>query len=185
MPPVKPIRVIDIAKELNLATSTIIEFLEQNSYPVERSHHSPLLPEILEEINSEYGSGRTIAAIAQLTEKASGWVKENQETAAKIRKKWRDKSERMKLKRERARRMIEGREKKRVVQEQFAESQRKFESAMRTTITASEKFDGRISPSPLDLEIIQKAITLPPENKMELLKHMRGFRQFSQNLQSH
>ena len=48
----KPIRIIDVSKKLNLSTSTIIIFLKQNCYPVERSHHTPLLPEMLDEIGS-------------------------------------------------------------------------------------------------------------------------------------
>lgn len=172
MSSIKPVRIIDIARKLKLSTSTIIDFLESNCYPVERSHHTPLLFEILDEIASEFGSGPSIVLLTQLAEESKRWEVDYKETAEKIRNTWRVKTERLTLKRERARKVMEGRERSRALREKYEEKKYQFASAMQTVIKPSTNGSGIVKVDYLHLEIIERALALNQNDKQRLYKYL-------------
>ena len=170
---VRPVRIIDIARNLKLSTTTIIEFLERNSYPVHRSHHTVLLPEILEEIASEFGSGRNMVVLNQLIEESSKWVDENSDTAQEIIDNYHRKRDRMRVKRERSRKVIEGREKAHLKRERLAAQKKEFTSVMQSLTEMSNKKNGKIKTEAIDLEIIRCALALLPKRKTTFLEYLR------------
>lgn len=174
MAPAKPVRVIDVSRKLNLATSTIIDFLGDRGYPVERSHHSPLIKEVLQEVLAEYvtdGSQPVIEAFNQCTEL---WEKEHGEIAVKIRQKYYKGRDRIEQRRERARRVMEGRERARAVRERAELKKQKFSSAMQSVSESANVFDGRILPGFLALEIIRRALALDQSKKQQFIRQLRN-----------
>jgi hypothetical protein len=176
----KPVRIIDISRKLNLSTSTIIEFLEGLNYPVERSHHTPLLPEIFSEITKEFASGNySQEIIKQFAEESKIWEKEHVESAEKFRQSYKFKMERMLKRRERSRKVIEGRERARQMRVQYETRLNKIATAMRSTVIPSDERDGRIRVNPIQLEIIQLALALETNKKINFLKYLRKISDFT------
>lgn len=173
MAPAKPVRVIDVSRKLNLATSTIIEFLSDRGYPVERSHHSPLIMEVLQEVLSEYVPGGSKSVIESFSESSATWEKEHKDIAGSIRQKYFKGRDRIEQRRERARRVMEGRERARVVREQTELKKQQFTSTMQSVSETASFFDGRINPGFMSLEIIHRALALDPDRKQQFLNQLR------------
>jgi len=169
MPSNKPIRIIDISRKLNLATSTIIDFLEQKSYPVDHSHHTPLTADIVDEIKAEFDSGKFYTVLTEFTKSAAVWEKENILVVDKIKTKWNRRAERMRLKQERSKKVIEGREKSRIIREIRQDEVKEYESAMKSVREPTDGFDGRIKITHLQLEIIRQALALDENQKGNFL----------------
>jgi len=169
MPSNKPIRIIDISRKLNLATATIIDFLEKRSYPVDRSHHTQLTADILDEIKVEFGSGKFHTVLSEYEKSAEVWEKENLLTVDRIKTKWKNRAEKMRLKQERSQRVIEGREKSRIMREIRHDETKKYDSVMQSVRTSMDGFDGRIQVTHLQLEIIRLALALNETHKNNLL----------------
>ncbi|MBU0508444.1 translation initiation factor IF-2 [bacterium] len=58
MPAEKPKKVYQVAKELNVATPAIVEFLEDHGFDVPKKHMSPLTPDMYEEIIRKFDPAR-------------------------------------------------------------------------------------------------------------------------------
>lgn len=169
----RPVRIIDISRSLNLSTATLIDFLERNGYPVKRAHHTVLLPDILEEISSEFASGRDLVTLTQLIEESNRWVVEHRDSAEEISQVFIRRQARLRVRRERARRVIEGRKRARLKRERREIQQLEFASIMGSLADIDGNHKGKINPAPLDLEIIHQALALVPSKKMSLLRYLR------------
>jgi len=170
----KPVRVFDISRKLNLATSTVIDFLAKRGYPVERSHHTPLITDILGEVMSEYGIQADSLIAEKFSEEADLWEREHSDAADKIRQKYQRGKDRMLQRQERSRRVIEGRERARIHRERREQKRQKLAQTMKSTIEyQSAAADGRIPVSYLDLEIIHRALALEIAKKKMFLNQLR------------
>lgn len=173
MAPAKPVRVIDVSRKLNLATSTIIDFLGDRGYPVERSHHSPLIKEVLQEVLSEYVTDGSQSVAEAFSQSSELWEKDHGEIAVKIRQKYYKGRDRIDQRRERARRVMEGRERARAFREQSELKKQRFSNAMQSVSESVTVFDGRILPGFLSLEIIRRALALDQNKKQQFLNQLR------------
>ncbi|NQS97093.1 MAG: hypothetical protein HQ591_01425 [candidate division Zixibacteria bacterium] len=169
-----PVRIIDISRKLNLSTATLIDFLERNGYPVKRAHHTVLLPDILEEITSEFASGRDLVILTQLIEESNQWVIEHQNSAEEIRQVYLQRQARLRVKHQRARRVMEGRNRARLQREQLELQQQEFAAIMKSLANIDSNHDGKIQPASIDLEIIHQALALTPNKKMSFLRYLRN-----------
>jgi len=75
----------------------------------------------------------------------------------------------MRLKQERSQRVIEGREKSRIMREIRHDETKKYDSVMQSVRTSMDGFDGRIQVTHLQLEIIRLALALNETHKNNLL----------------
>lgn len=173
MPSAKPIRVIDVSKKLNLATTTVILFLKQNCYPVDRSHHTPLIPEMLNEIALEFGTGRSLTMLSQLIESSKRWENEHRESAASIRQIYQKGLARLKQKQTRAKKVKAGREKAKFRRQELERKITHFSMAMRTVSDTGADIDGRIKIDPIQLEIIHRALRLDTDHKLKFAKFLQ------------
>jgi hypothetical protein len=169
----KPVRIIDIARLLKLSTATIIDFLGKNCYPVERSHHTPLTSEALSQIANEFCSKSDSIMISQLLNGAQIWENAHKETALQIKQQQQQGLERYALRRQRAEKVIAGRERMRILRQQFAEEREKASALYSTTSSPMAGGDGRITPDFLKLEIIQKALSLEEKGKINFLNFLK------------
>jgi hypothetical protein len=171
----KPIRVIDICKNLNLATATVIEFLKKKHYPVERLHHTPLLPDILNDIARELAGGYNIAIFDKMLAEARGWETEHSEIANDMRQSYQTSIAKSKLRQERTQKMIAGRERARITREKFETLRQQYGLTMKSLVEAeASSGDGRIAICPLQMELIRRSIALKPYKKIELLNYLRS-----------
>ncbi len=175
MPSAKPIRVIDVSKKLNLATTTVILFLKNNCYPVERSYHTPLLHEILGEIALEFGTGRSLVTISQLIEDSKLWESAHQDSAARIRDIYRKGLKRLKEKRDRAQKVRVGRERAKMMRQEFERRLVQFDTAMKSVVNLDSEGDGKIRASLIQLEIIHRALALDNDKKQKFVKYLQRF----------
>ncbi len=174
MPSAKPVRVIDISRQLNLATSTIIDFLSVRGYPVDRSHHTPLLKEILDETLEEFGAGKDILVLRKFSDDAVSWEREHQDAADKLRNKYIRGKEKLAKKKERARKVIEGKERARMIKKQVEVVKQRFQQTMQSVAeNVDDDWDGRIQITPLELEIIQRALALEADKKTQVVNKLR------------
>jgi len=173
MPSAKPVRVIDIARILKVSTSTILDYLADKGYPIDRSHHTPLIQEVLGNLLTEYGASGDSQVSKKFTDDTLEWEKEHQDIAEKIRSKFFKGKERLLQRRERSKRVIEGRERARLQRQQTEQRKIKFSQTMRTVSEVAAGNNGRISPCPLSLEIIQKSLALEAAKKQQFLHYLR------------
>ncbi len=174
MLPAKPVRVFDISKKLNLATSTVIEFLAKRGYPVERLHHTPLITDILKEVLTANGVQSDSLVAEKFNKDAEIWEQEHRDIADTIRQKYLHGKDRIQQRQERSRRVIEGRERARIQREQKELKREKISQKMKTAVEVEfVKTDGRIPVSPLDLEIIHRALALEIGKKKAFLNQLR------------
>lgn len=173
MPSAKPVRVIDIARKLKLSTSTILDYLADKGYPVDRSHHTTLIIDVLNSMLTEYGAGGDSQIIKKFTDDAVEWEQEHSDVAEKIRSKFYKGKERLQQRKERSKRVIEGRERARIVRQQTEQRKVKFAETMRSVAPSEDNRNGRISPCPLSLEIIHRALALEAAKKTHFLQYLR------------
>lgn len=173
MPNVKPVRVIDISRNFNIATSTVISFLSARGYPVERLHHTPLLEDILNMVLREYKIALDSELNLRLLGDAKQWELEHTDTAVKIREKYHKGKSRLEQKQERAKKVMAGREKARQIREQVKKRKEEVSQVMQSVSEQSGHGDGRIPVSPLSLEIIHRALALDHSKKKLFLKQLR------------
>ena len=173
----KPVRVIDVSKELKIATSTIIEFLKNNNYPVDRSYHTPLLPEILAQIGLEFANDGQVLIITQLRKTSKTWEAKHSEQAEKIRSTYERAVNRQKLKQQRAEKMRKGRERSKKQKEEYQNRLNAFNETMQSAATVEDTpevtTNGQIAHDYLQMDIIHKALQLSPDNKKKLLRYLR------------
>jgi vacuolar-type H+-ATPase subunit H len=173
--PVKPIRIIDISRKLNISTATVSDFLKQNCYPVERSHHTPLLPEILEKIIDEFCGNESTVLLSQLTNASKEWTERNPDIVKKIRGVRKRSLERKRLRDERSQRVKAGRERAKQIREQIEEKRKQFNTQMASAADEKSENKGSIAVSGLFLEIIQIALALEDKRKLSLLEYLKQF----------
>ena len=173
MPTVKPVRVIDISRSFNITTSTVIDFLSAQGYPVDRSHHTPLLEDILNEVFREYKIALDSELNQRLLTDAKRWESEHKEAAFKIREKYFKGKSRLEQKHERAKKVMAGRERARIVREEVKKRKEEISQTMQSVSESSGQGDGRIPVSSLSLEIIRRALALDYSKKKLFLKQLR------------
>ena len=173
MPGIKPVRVIDITKSLKVSTSTVIDSLKRNGYPVEKSHHTPLIPEILAPIFKDINLSTESEIFIDLQENCIDWAGENPEATDQIRNIFQKKSHKIRLKTERERKITENREKRLRRQELEKEEIEKASESAKTDKQTLTPVDGHIPTDYLFLEIVRLTLLLPVDQKRKILLMMR------------
>lgn len=174
----KPVRIIDAARKLQLSTSTIISFLQDKCFPVKRKHHSPLIKEIINDLSSEFFSGRSISAIDNLCKDAILWEKEHPEDVERIKNIQSNGLERKRKRTEHIRRIVDGRRRAREARKKEQERERALVSIIQSVESPTIAFNGRISVNGLDLEIIAIGLALPLRKKQEFISYLASLSSF-------
>ncbi|MBL7190609.1 hypothetical protein ISS30_02850 [bacterium] len=172
---VKPVRIIDFARKLQISTSTIIVYLKDKCFPVDRKHHSPLTYDIIRELALEYCSGKLPAAAKKLIDDAREWESANPEDSRRIKDTQTKKIERKQKRDEHAQRIIAGRDRARRERDKIREMEETYNRSMRSTAPSIDTFNGVIPVSGIDLEIIAAGLSLSRKKKLELLEFLSGF----------
>jgi len=169
MPHIKPVRVIDISRKLKISTSSVIDILRQNGYPVEKSHHTPIIPEILSEIIKILRSDADKEIWNSLQSECSLWAESNIEAREELQEAYLKKQQKIVRKRERERKIAENREKS--IKRQ--QKEKEFKDKLKVEDIAYEGLrivkDGKIPVDHLYLEIIRGALALPQPDKEAFL----------------
>lgn len=169
MPHIKPIRVIDISRKLKISTTSVIDILRQIGYPVEKSHHTPIIPEILSEISNVLSFDADKELWQTLQTECDIWAESNVEAKEELHNEYQKKQQKILRKRERERKIIENREKNIKRQQKEREFQEKLKKKVFVHDGLQTNASGKIPVSYLQLEIIRQALALPLPSKEAFL----------------
>jgi hypothetical protein len=150
----KPVRVCDVSRVLRLSSSSLIDFLRNRGYSILNDYLSPLSSRMVELIQTGYHDGPPFQELNSLLVQAEDWEKANPDTVNQLHTPPPAKappSEELKEIRQR---------RKRVPRISFAPPH----------VTPPT---GRITLTPLDLEIIHRMLALNEDHKIQIRDYLR------------
>ena len=152
----RPVRICDISRELRISSSSLISFLQEKGYSVIGEFRSPLSSKMVELIQNGYNEGPPFTELNSFIPKAEEWEKQNDELVSKLHS-------------------PPPKPQKKVEEEEYKPRRRRVRKPkLQWRISPSATvYTGRITLTPLDLELIHQMLALDEPDKIKVRDYLR------------
>ena len=151
----RPVRICDVSRTLRISSASLIDFLRSKGYTIIGDYLSPLSSRMVELIQTGYQEGPPFQELTPMLSQAESWEKDNADLVSTLHTPPPPPVEKLGL----------------PVREYHPRQKRapKFRFIPPTTPAPT----GRITLTPLDLELFHQALELPESQKIRLRDYLR------------